>query len=37
MAPEFLQEKEKRYFDIKSEVYSFGITMWEILAEKQPF
>ena len=33
MSPEFLREKR---FEITSDSYAFGITMWEILTEKEP-
>jgi serine/threonine protein kinase len=33
MAPEFLRDK---LFDSRADVYSFGILVWELLAESQP-
>jgi len=34
MAPEFISEKK---ISTKTDVYAFGIFMWEILTEKQPY
>jgi serine/threonine protein kinase len=33
MAPEFLRDKT---FEASGDIYSFSITLWEILTEKQP-
>jgi serine/threonine protein kinase len=33
MAPEFLRDKT---FEASADIYSFSITLWEILTEKQP-
>jgi serine/threonine protein kinase len=33
MAPEFLREKT---FDSSSDVFSFGVALWELICEKQP-
>ena len=33
MAPEFLSDKT---FEASGDIYSFSITLWEILTEKQP-